>query len=172
MLRRRSSAAASPSPRQLADELPVPFGCAFPRTPARDFPHVDTVPEGDEHRHIEALPVGPVKERGESIAAGVRGRKSPDRSARGGDSLENRLDREVAADPERAWRKLDEERRPRMEILIVAPKETDTRHRLVESRRRRRRLKDEIEILGRVFSRCVNRGTRASRQHRVNSSFL
>lgn len=154
------------------DELNEPLGRALPTAPLANPFDGDPVFQRDLDRSVEALPVVPVVERCKPVAAGVRGREQPDSRPGAADSSLDRSHREVATDTQRTRRKLDEETRLRVEILVAPPLKADAGHDLVEASRGGVGLQDEIEVFGEIASRRMDGRAGASGQDRANPRVL
>lgn len=149
-----------------------PRGRTLSSAPRADPVDVDPVSQPDAHSRVEALSIVPVVERCKPIAAGIGRRKQPDRGPGAADSALDWFHCEVAPDPEWAGRKLDEESRRRMEVLVAAPVESNARHHLVEPPLRRLRLKDEVDVFGEIPARRVDCRTGSSGEYCSNSGLL
>jgi hypothetical protein len=108
-------------------------------------------------------------ERREAVAAGVRGGKKPNHRPGDADPPFDCSHRDIPSDPERAGWKLDEESGLSMEVLVPSPAKTNTRHRLVELGLGGRGLKNEIDVLGLISARRVDRRACAPGEHRADA---
>lgn len=172
MLRRRARPVPKPRSFELPDESAKSLRHPLAFAPGADPLHVEPVPKRDFYGGGEALPIGPVVERGEPIPAGIGCRKRPDSRALRAQPESNRSDLEVASDTERACRKLDEEASLPVKVLIASSFEPDARHRLVDSRLRWRGLNKEVEVFRLVDPARVDGRAGASRQDRPDAGLL
>jgi hypothetical protein len=150
-----------------------PLGRTLSTAPLSDLVDVDPVSQPDSYGSIEALSIVPVIEPREPIAAGIRRREKP--YSGGPTAADFSFDwshREIAADPEWAGRKFDEEACLRVEILVAAPMETNAGHHLVELTLSRFGLKDEIQVFGEITARCVDCRAGTSGEYRSNPGAL
>lgn len=154
------------------DELEKPLGRALLTAPLADPVDGDPVFQRDLDGSIEALSIVPVVERGKPIAAGVRRREHPDSRPGAADPSFDRSHLEVAPDAQWTRRKLDEETRLRVEVLVAPPLKADAGHHLVQVSRRRVGLKDEIQVFREISALSVNRRAGSSGEDRSNPGVL
>jgi hypothetical protein len=154
------------------EELLKPLGRTLSTAPLADFVDGDPVFQPDLNGGIEALPIVPVVERCKSIAARIRRRKKSDSGPGSADSSFDRPYCEVTPDPERTGRKLDEEARLRVEILVAAPVEADAGHHLIEMMLRRFGLEDEIQVFREISALSVNRRAGTAGEYRSDPGSL
>ena len=95
-----------------------------------------------------------------AIATGVGRRKSLQTDA--SNPVGDRPDVDVRPDSKRPGRKLDEELRARMLVMVAISPEVDGAHRDIQLLTCRRRLEDEVEIEGLVLAGAVQGGARSS----------
>ncbi len=125
-------------------------------------------PLRDQHRYRQALPVAPVIEGGESIAAGVGGRERERGACTPPDS--NRRNPIVAPDSQRSWGELDVERRGRVDVAVGFSSEPQSGQRGVELCLPNVPLDDEVHVLGNAAAARVQTRTGATGQNRPHSS--
>jgi hypothetical protein len=154
---------------EFPQESPKSLRGPFFGAPPADLPDVHTVSERNLDRRLQALPVRPVVIDGEAIPTRVGCRKSSDLRAVSADAQPDRSDSKVAPNSERTRRKLDEEFRFSMKVLIPATREPNLGHCLVQHPPRGRGLNQEVQVLGLILTSCVNRGASAADEHGPNA---
>ena len=117
---------------------------AFFGRPGAHFLQVDPSVQSNLDRGLQTLPVIPMKERSESVPAGVGGGQSPNRSRSDADL--HGLDLVIAADGNGSRRKLNVKARSWVEVLISTTSKTHSCHGLVDLRRRSVPEQDEVEV--------------------------
>jgi|SRR5687767_778931 len=172
MLRRRAVSVPTPRSFELPYESAKSLRRPLAHAPVADLLHLQPVPKGDFDSGAEALPIGPVIEGGQPIPAGIGRRERPDARAVWAQPDSDRPHVEITSDAERSSRKLDEEARLPVKVLIVASFEPDARHGSVDLRLRRSGLNEEVEVFRLVDAARVDRRAGPSRQDRPDARLL
>jgi hypothetical protein len=134
---------------------------AFFLCPGPNGLQVDVVANADQNRNCQGLLIFPVKERRQSIAAGIGGRQRSD--PRPPDRHESGTDSEITSDCQRTGREFDVKAAGRVDVPVTPTLKFNARHDSVQAVAGNIPLDDEIEIDGLIEAGGVDRRTGSAR---------
>jgi hypothetical protein len=151
------------SPAQRGKEGGVFVQVSLPPAPFTHLGERDAVPQRNRHRNGQALPVVPVVEGGQPVAARIGGRER--QRLRGAALPPHRADANVLADAERSAWELDEERDRRVKVAVSVAPEANRRHGAIEVFPAARCAKHEVGVAGLECSPRIEMSAGTAREH-------